>query len=780
MKIQKRAGVLQDFDPTKILRRIEKQSIGLSVNPAEITIEVVQGLYDGVMASAIDELTAKVAASYTLNHPDYAKLASNILTSRLHKETTGSLKEYVKQVKEKLDKTTIDKINQYSKQIEEVIDFERDYNFDFFGLTTLMKSYLLKNESDNIVERPQFMYMRVALFLSENIEDFKIRYDLLSTQKMSLATPILYNSGTYNHSLISCNLTMLQDDSLDGIMDTIHDIAKSSADAAGIGLYIGNLRSNKSRFGLNNGKALGVIKIAKMVNETMRAFNQGGKRAGSCALYNDCYHKDIMDFLQLRIQIGSEEERAKDIFLGLNIHNNFIKAVEEDDDYYLFCPNEILKKGLKPLNELYGEAFEKEYSKAVDLGLGTKIKAREIWQQIIVSQIETGMPYVVNIDEVNTKSNHKHYGKIHQSNLCAEINQFQDANTTAQCCLGSIPVQKFVKVDGTYNFLALKEVSKETSKTLNVVINKNKYSTERGKKGGLAQRAIGIGLQGLADTFCMLGLVYDSEEAKELNIKISEAIYFGALEGSVEYFEETGFIYDGFEDSDYVKGILQYDYYGKTEEVEENSMFDWKSLKERIKKGCSNSLVTAYMPTANTAQIIGSNEAFEPFTANMYVRDTAAGEFYVINKYLINDLIKLDLWDDELRKAIINNKGKVYSLPNDNEYIKDLLVKIPVEIRERYKTVWEISQKVVINYAADRSIFIDQSQSMNLFIEKPTSAIISSMLMFSAKKGLKTCVYYMRSKPAREANAALGVAKSIGKKVEKPANSLFNCEGCSA
>jgi ribonucleoside-diphosphate reductase alpha subunit len=390
------------------------------------------------------------------------------------------------------------------------------------------------------------------------------------------------------------------------------------------------------------------------------------------------------------------------------------------------------------------------------------------------------MPYIVNIDEVNGKSNHKHYGKIHQSNLCAEINQFQDANTTSQCCLGSIPVQKFIKEDGTYDFISLKNVSKETSKILNEVINKNKYSTEKGKKGGLEQRAIGIGLQGLADTFCMMEIGFDSQEAKSLNVKISEAIYFGALEGSVEYFEETGMLPYKFEKSDYAKGILQYDYHGKTNQVEENSIFNWKFLKEKIKKGCSNSLVTAYMPTANTAQIIGSNEAFEPFTDNIYVRDTAAGEFYVINKHLIKDLEKLNLWNDEMCKVIVANKGKLFTLPNDNEYVKDLLLTIPKTVRERYKTVWEISQKIIIDYAADRSIFIDQSQSMNLFIEKPTSSIISSMLMYSAKKSLKTCVYYMRGKAGREANSTMGLTKTIGKKVEKPKESLFNCEGCSA
>lgn len=722
MKVRKRNSELEDFDPSKILKRIQKQATGLKVNADEIAVQTMQGMYDGITTIELDELAAMIAHSYTFSHPDYSKLASNIIVSRLHKECPPLRSE----------------LAQYIKP-------ERDYNFDYFGISQLIKSYLLRDEQGNIIETPQYMYMRVAAALGKNLDETLMFYEYLSTQRISVATPILFNAGTKNQNMISCNLTYLKGDSLEDIMDTMKNISIASSDAAGIGLCVDNLRSSKSRIGTSGGKAHGVLGVAKIVNELMNVYNQGGKRPGSCALYLSVWNKDIMDFLNLKLPTGDEKLRARDLFLALNVPNNFMRAVEQDSDYYLFCPKELGNHGIDFLNT-HNDQFEREYTRAVELGIGERMKAQDIYKAIIKSQIETGVPYIHFIDHSNRMSNHRIYGKIKQSNLCIEIMQYSDEDTTAQCCLGSIPLQNHISHVVGENMLAtprfdyelLKQSTYVLTVLLNRVIDNNVWSTPEAQKGGIEQRAIAIGVQGLADTFFQLELSYEDEKAKELSTEITRCIYESAFKSSQELSEREKVTYKNW-DSD-------------------------KSIYGKI----ANSLLVAYMPTAGTAQIVGSSESFEPLQSNMFIRQLEGGrEYYMINKYLVKDLEKLGLWDETTKDDILRNNGSISNL----EYI-------PLEIRNVYKTVWEIPQKVLIDIAADRQEFIDQSQSLNLYLAEPNASKVGSMLMYAWKKGLKTGCYYLKTKPKNQANINLGVKRI--EVVKKPQNTLFNCDGCSA
>lgn len=753
MKVQKKNGYLENFDPNKILTRIRTQSTGLKVNFDEIAVLTMQGMYDGITTLELDELAATIAHSYTFSHPDYSKLAANLIISRLHKETTSDLFTYISSCDKISNKLkTLAQNESLIVQLQSVLDFSLDYNFDYFGISQLMKSYLLKDKDGKILERPQFMYMRVAMSLGESIEEIIEYYKYLSNHLVSAATPILFNAGTCNQNMISCNLTYLKGDGIEELWDTYKNIAIASSDAAGIGLCIDNLRSSKTKINSTGGNAHGWLGVAKIVNESMNVYNQGGKRPGSCAIYGSVWHKDINQLLELKLITGEEKLRARDLFLAVNIPDNFMRAVESNGKYYLFCPYDLLKHGID-FSKVSGKAFEEQYNKAVEMGLGEEVDAIEIYQKIVKSQIETGVPYVHFIDRSNENSNHSVYGKIKQSNLCIEIMQYSDEDTTAQCCLGSMPVQNFY-INDKFNESLFGEAVRVLTRMLNRVIDNNEWSTKESKKGGLEQRAIAIGIQGLSDLFNKMKISYGSENSFIASNNITRFIYNNAIVASNDYAKETGKIYHGFYNSKY----------GKNE-----FLGGFKLSEEDLSYGLSNSLFVAYMPTAGTAQLLGSSESFEPSQSNMYIRELEGGkEYNLVNKYLVKDLEELNLWNEELKEDILRNRGSIQSIDS-----------IPDDIKERYRTIWEISQKVLIDLAADRQRFIDQSQSMNLYLSDPTGAKVGNMLLYSWKKGMKTGCYYLRTRTKNQANINLGVKRIETKKV-KPSDSLFNCDNCSA
>jgi len=770
MQVIKRNGGKIDFNPNKILTRIKKQSEGLKVNTDEVFIKVTQGLMDNMTTNDLDDLISIVAESLAMNHPDYSKLAANIAISKLHKETEDSFMKTTKKLYNAgiLSDNYYLKVKENIEVIESIIDYKRDYNFDYFGWCSLKDIYLLKMDDGTIVERPQQMYIRVALMITNNVEDFKEKYLDLSTQKESPATPIKINIGTKIGQIASCNLSIVPDDSTEGLLGMLNRISVSSSKAEGIGLAISNIRSKESNVGNSNGKAGGILKYLKVVNEALRFWNQRGKRPGSCAVYIEPWHKDIFDVLDIRKKTGDENLRARDLFSALWIPDNFMRAVEQSGDWYLFCPNDIKKAGLKPFYEIYGEEYEIEYEKAVSLGLGKKIKAHDLWLKILESQIESGMPYMCFKDHANKKSNHKNFGVIHSSNLCSEIMESTDKDTTAICTLTSIPVQKFI-VDGKYNFDELGRVARSITKSLNVAIDVNEYSTKEGRKGGLEQRALGIGIQGLADVFAILKYPFTSTEARKLNKEIFETIYFNSLRQSCDLSKETGLTYDYYEGSPISQGIFQWEMWGLSES-DLSGKFDWNQLREDIKKyGVRNSLVTTCPPTASSARVIGSNEAFEPFTSNLYVRRVTGGEFAMVNKHLVKDLEAEGLWNREILNQLIAYDGSVQNIPD-----------ISVDIKERYKTVWELSQRSLIEMSAERAPFIDQSQSLNIFFSTPTVGKLTTSHTLAWKLGLKTGQYYLRSQSVDMRAKHLAIDLSKDKKVEKPKDSQFECFGCSS
>jgi ribonucleoside-diphosphate reductase alpha chain len=661
--------------------------------------------------------------------------------------------------------------------------------------------YLLKRPNGVVVERPQHMYMRVALWVTDNFVDAVEYYKSLSNQLISKATPIMINAGTKVPQLASCVLHYNNSDSRNGLLNTLTDISTYSSDAAGIGLSMSNIRSKESRISTSGGYAGGLLKYLKIVNESLRFFNQQGRRPGSAAIYLEPWHKDIFDLLDIKKNTGAEELRARDLFTALWIPDNFMRAVKDNTEWYLFCPNDIITAGIKPLQESFGDEYEENYNKAVSLGLGKKVKAQDIWSKIIESQVETGIPYLCSKDSANRKTNHQNIGVIKQSNLCNEIYQYTDEETTAICTLSSIVLKNFI-TNGKFDFQLLFNEVRKVVRTLNKVVNINNYSTQKGLKGGLDQRAIAIGTQGLADVFYLLDLIFTDEEAKILNKQIFETIYYGAVYESNELCKNGKHKpYKHFKGSPMSKGIFQFDMW----DLNENDLsgyWDWNKLKEDVKEyGVCNSLFTAQMPVASSAKITGSFEMTEPAHSALFNRRVVGGEIMIVNKYLIADFEKIGIWSEDLKNEIIMNEGSIQNI-NFNNYLDsedknyNKKVKRIEHLIPKYKTIWEISQKELINMAADRAPFIDQSQSMNIYMSNPTLSKITSSHFHSWEKGLKTLCYYVRTKAISTGakHLALDMTKREPiKKVEtpkvdfsnmnlppKPDNTEFECFGCSS
>lgn len=774
MKIIKRNGQLVDFNPSKIHNRIKKQAEGLNVNCDEIFIKVSAGLANDMSTKQLDDLIAITSESMCYLHPDYSKLAGNICISRHHKETEESYIKIIKHLKEIdiIDERFYEIVKDNRDLIQKELNYDRDYIFDYFGWNRLKEIYLIK-DGNTVVERPQHMYMRVALNTTQNINEAIEYYHELSKHGISPATPIMINAGTKIGQMASCNLNLTKGDNTPDLLNTFNNICISSSKAEGIGLAIHNIRSKKSPVGKEGGLAGGVLKYLKIVNEGLRFWNQRGKRAGSCAIYIEPWHKDIIDVLEIKLPNGKDENRARDLFTALWIPDNFMRAVKNNSDWYLFCPSDIEKAGLKPLHEIYGVEYEEEYNKAVELGLGEKVKATDIWLKIIESQIETGSPYMAYKDHANKKSNQKNIGTIKSSNLCCEIFQYTDKDTTAICSLSSIPLQNcVVDIDGkkTFNHDLLAKRVRLITRSINKVIDINKYSTIEGENGGKSQRAIGIGVQGLADTFAIMGYDFISEESKTLNKEIFETIYYASTKASNELAKEENKTYDFYENSPISKGIFQFEMWG-VDEKDLSGRWDWSELRgDILKYGVRNSLTTAIMPTASSASIIGSNEAIEPFNSNIYVRKVIGGEYAVINKYMVRDLESDGIWNEYLAKEIVARNGLISEIG----VISD-------EIKNRYKTVYEMSQSKLIEMSADRGIFIDQSQSLNIFMSNPTVSKLTSSHFKAWELGLKTGMYYLRSKPVefKGKHLALNIEKN-NNVTQNDSNSDYNCEGCSA
>jgi len=729
----KRDGSKETVSFDKVLNRLKGlvHQFNLKINAEIIASKVCSQIYDGVKTSDLDEFAAQLCINLVTENADYDKLASSIIISNNHKNTYPSFSEAMdklydnKIINEKLHKT----IQKHHKKINSSIKYSRDFLFDYFGFKTLERAYLLKI-NDNIVERPQYMLMRVALGIhGNNIKQAMETYEYMSLKYFTHASPTLFNCGTMSSQLSSCFLLSTHD-SIDGIFKTITDCAKISKHAGGIGIGISDIRAKGSRIRKTNGKSDGIIPMLKVYNEVARYVDQSSKRKGSFAMYLEPWHADIESFLEIRKNHGDENQRARDLFTGLWICDLFMKRVEHDEMWSLMCPDEC-----PGLTNIFGIKFEELYIKYEKKQMYKyRIKARDLWFKILTAQIETGTPYLAYKDEINKKNNQSNLGVIKTSNLCCEITIYSDTKQYGNCILSSIAVNMFVDEEkGTYNYEKLKKITKIVCKNLNKIIDINYYPTPETKKGSLENRPIGIGIQGLADTFFKLKYPFDSKEAMIINQKIAETIYYGALEASCELAEKYGGPYKTYEGSPLSKGLLQFDLWKETP----SELWDWKLLKEKINKfGVKNSLTTAYMPTASTSQILSNNECFEPITSNIYVRRTLAGEFIIINKYLMNDLIKLNLWNNEIKNKIILNRGSI-----QNIHV------IPNDIKKLYKTVWEISQKVIINMARVRAPFIDQTQSMNLFIENPNFKNLSSMHFYTWKQGLKTGMYYLRTKP---------------------------------
>jgi ribonucleoside-diphosphate reductase alpha chain len=806
LKILKRDGDDVTFNPQKIYQRVKRAAKGLNVNSDEIFIKVITSVpTEGeITTKELDKLIYEIAASYTGSHHDYSRLASSVAISSYHKETNPSFSETMMLlygdgiINEKL----IETINEYGgDSIDEVINHENDYNFDYFAWRSLQEMYLLKRPNGVVVERPQHMYMRVALWVTDNFVEAVEYYKSLSNQLISKATPIMINAGTKVPQLASCVLHYNNSDSRKGLLDTLTDISTFSSDAAGIGLCMSNQRSKESRINSSGGYAGGLLKYLKIVNESLRFFNQQGRRPGSAAIYLEPWHKDIFDLLDIKKNTGAEELRARDLFTALWIPDNFMRAVKDNTEWYLFCPNDIISAGIKPLQESFGDEYEENYNKAVSLGLGKKVKAQEIWSKIIESQVETGIPYLCSKDSANRKTNHQNIGVIKQSNLCNEIYQYTDEETTAICTLSSIVLKNFI-TSGKFDFQLLFNEVRKVVRTLNKVVDINNYSTQKGLKGGLEQRAIAIGTQGLADVFYLLDLIFTDEEARILNKQIFETIYYGAIYESNDLCKNKKYEpYKFFKGSPMENGVFQFDMWGLTES-DLSGYWDWNKLKEDVKQyGVCNSLFTAQMPVASSAKITGSFEMTEPAHSALFNRRVVGGEIMIVNKYLIADFEKIGIWSEDLKNEIIMNEGSIQNInfnnyldPEDKHYNKK--VKRIEHLIPKYKTIWEISQKELINMAADRAPFIDQSQSMNIYMSNPTLSKITSSHFHSWEKGLKTLCYYVRTKAISTGakHLALDMTKRESiKKVEtpkvdfsnmnlppKPDSSEFECFGCSS
>jgi len=747
MYVIKRDGRKESVKFDKITARINKLCYNLNpefVDPVAVSQRVIQGVRDGVHTTDLDNLAAETAATLTVRHPDYALLASRIAVSNLHKNTEKSFSKTMEMLYVYIDPKTNERASLLADDVYEVIQknaelldstiiYDRDYNFDYFGFKTLEKSYLLKLDGKT-AERPQHMYMRVAIGIHKNDIQAAIEtYHLLSEGWFTHATPTLFNAGTPKPQMSSCFLLTMKEDSIAGIYDTLKQCAKISQSAGGIGLSIHNIRAKGSYIKGTNGTSNGIVPMLRVFNDTARYVDQGGgKRKGSFAVYLEPWHDDIFDFLDLRKNHGKEELRARDLFLALWVPDLFMKRVKEDGHWTLFCPNEA-----PGLSEAYGPDFETLFIKYENEGKGRRtIKARDLWAAVLDAQIETGTPYILYKDAANLKSNQKNLGTIKSSNLCTEIMEYTSSEEVAVCNLASIALPKFVTEDKQFDFNRLFEVTYVATKNLNKIIDFNYYPVPEARYSNLRNRPIGLGVQGLADTFVRMRLPFDSDEAKTLNRDIFEAIYFAALTASKDLAKEHG-AYETYEGSPISKGIFQFDMWN----VKPSNRWEWNVLREEIlKHGVRNSLLMAPMPTASTAQILGNNECFEPFSSNMYTRNVLSGTFPVVNKYLLNDLVALGLWSESMKNKIMTHNGSIQNIPE-----------IPDNIKALYKTVWEIKQRDLIDMAADRGAFIDQSQSLNIFIDQPNHAKLTSMHFYGWEKGLKTGMYYLRTKPASQA-----------------------------
>lgn len=805
LKIKKRGGDEVSFNPQKIYNRVKRAARGLNVNSDEIFIKVITSVpTEGTITTKeLDKLVYEIAASYTGSHHDYSRLASSVAISSYHKETDESFSKTILSLFDLgvIHPDLVKIIEEYgAENIDSVINHENDYNFDYFAWRSLQEMYLLKTPEGKVVERPQHMYMRVALWVTKSFEEAVEYYNSLSNQLISPATPIMINAGTKTPQLASCVLKYNHGDSRGGLLQTLNDISTYSSDAAGIGLCMSNIRSKESRINSSGGFAGGLLKYLKIVNESLRFFNQQGRRPGSAAIYLEPWHKDILDLLDIKKNTGAEELRARDLFTSIWLPDNFMEAVKNNGDWYLFCPNDIIKAGIKPLQETYGQEYEENYNKAVELGLGKKVKAQTIWNKIIESQVETGVPYLCSKDNANNKTNHQNIGVIKQSNLCNEIYQYTDEETTAICTLSSMVLKNFI-IKGEFDFNLLYQEVRKVVRALNKVIDINSYSTEQGRKGGLEQRAIAIGTQGLADVFYLMDYIFTSEEARKLNKDIFETIYFAAITESMELCKSGEYKpYDFFEGSPMSKGVFQYDMWGMNED-DLSGLWDWNGLKDNVAQyGVCNSLFTAQMPVASSAKITGSFEMTEPAHSALFNRRVVGGEILIVNKYLINDFEKLGVWSEDLKNEIIMNEGSIQNI-NFNQYLDpeeknyNKKVKRIEHLIPKYKTIWEISQRELIDMAADRAPFIDQSQSMNIYMSEPTLSKISSSHFHSWSKGLKTLCYYVRTKAistgAKHLAVDISKVKPVNNKVEtpkvniidgttKPSDSEFECFGCGS
>ena len=748
MYVLKRDGRKEPIMFDKITARVRKLCYGLNdlVDPVKVAMRVIEGLYDGVTTSELDNLAAETAATMTTTHPDYALLAARISVSNLHKNTKKSfvdtmtdLYTYVNPRTGKKAPLLADNVYKIIKDNAELLDstiiYNRDFGYDYFGFKTLERSYLLKLNGE-IVERPQHMLMRVSVGIHLDDLDAAIEtYHLMSKKYFTHATPTLFNSGTPKPQMSSCFLLAMKDDSIDGIYDTLKQTAKISQSAGGIGLSIHNIRATGSYIAGTNGTSNGIVPMLRVFNDTARYVDQGGgKRKGSFAIYVEPWHADIFDFLNLKKNHGKEEMRARDLFYAMWIPDLFMRRVEEDTTWTLMCPNEC-----PGLYDSHGEEFEKKYLEYESSNKGRKtIKARELWEKILESQIETGTPYMLYKDAANRKSNQKNLGTIRSSNLCTEILEYTSADEVAVCNLASIALPMFVK-DGGFDHQGLYDVTVRATKNLNNVIDRNYYPVKEAENSNFRHRPIGLGVQGLADTFIKLRMPFTSDEAKALNQEIFETLYFAALTASKDMAKDEG-PYESYKGSPISKGEFQHNLWGiKDEEL--SGRWDWTALRKDVKKhGVRNCLLVAPMPTASTSQILGNNECFEPYTSNIYTRRVLSGEFIVVNKHLLEDLVNLGLWNEDLKQELMRANGSIQQLDN-----------IPDEIKELYKTAWELSMKDIIDMSRQRGYFIDQSQSLNLFMEGATMAKLTSMHFYAWKSGLKTGMYYLRTKSAVDA-----------------------------
>jgi len=746
MYVIKRDGKRELVQFDKITARIKKLCYSLheSVDPQRVAMRVIEGVYDGVSTTELDNLAAEVAATNAVTHPDYASLASRIAVSNLHKATKKSFAETMNDLYNYVDPVTGDPASLLAEDVHEIIQenaefldsqiiYDRDFSYDYFGFKTLERSYLLKMNGE-ISERPQQMLMRVSVGIhKDDLESVVKTYNMLSEGWFTHATPTLFNAGTPKPQMSSCFLLTMKEDSISGIYDTLKQCAKISQSAGGIGLAMHNIRAKGSYIKGTNGTSNGIVPMLRVFNDTARYVDQGGgRRKGSFAMYLEPWHADVFDFLEMRKNHGKEEQRARDLFYALWVPDLFMKRVEENGDWTLMCPNEC-----PGLPETHSAEFEALYTKYEKEGRGRKtIKAQELWFKILDSQVETGTPYMLFKDAANSKSNQKNLGTIRSSNLCTEIIEYTAPDEVAVCNLASVALPKFVTSDGKFDHEKLFEVTYQITKNLNCIIDRNYYPVVEARNSNMRHRPIGIGIQGLADVFILMRHAFDSDEAKTLNKEIFETLYYASCTASKDLAQADG-AYETFKGSPASEGKLQFDLW----DVTPSNRWEWDVLKEEIQKhGMRNSLLLAPMPTASTAQILGNNECFEPYTSNIYTRRVLSGEFIVVNKHLLRDLVKLGLWDDDMKNRLIAANG---SVQNINE--------IPDNIKILYRTAWEISQRSILDMAADRGAYICQSQSLNIFMENATNSKLTSMHFHAWKIGLKTGMYYLRTKAAVDA-----------------------------